>query len=118
MAAFPRLAPGAIISRPLRGLLRLGYHLAPLRGLLRLGLPSGVRHRPDHIIRAVVQKSRLNCTHSMRKNCRAASTRQIAFPNPQTKLRTYGGCMSGVRVLVGTKKGAFILSSDGKRDKW
>jgi hypothetical protein len=26
--------------------------------------------------------------------------------------------MSGVRVLVGTAKGAFILSSDGKRDKW
>jgi len=26
--------------------------------------------------------------------------------------------MSQVRVLVGTKKGAFILSSDGKRDKW
>jgi photosystem II stability/assembly factor-like uncharacterized protein len=26
--------------------------------------------------------------------------------------------MSKVRVLVGTKKGAFILSSDGKRDKW
>ncbi|MFN2192487.1 MAG: WD40/YVTN/BNR-like repeat-containing protein [Candidatus Promineifilaceae bacterium] len=26
--------------------------------------------------------------------------------------------MSGVRVLVGTKKGAFILTSDGKRDKW
>jgi len=26
--------------------------------------------------------------------------------------------MSGVRVLVGTKKGAFILSSDGKRQKW
>ena len=26
--------------------------------------------------------------------------------------------MSGVRVLVGTKKGAFILESDGKRDKW
>jgi photosystem II stability/assembly factor-like uncharacterized protein len=26
--------------------------------------------------------------------------------------------MSGVRVLVGTKKGAFILSSDGKRRKW
>src|SRR5574338_1215584 len=26
--------------------------------------------------------------------------------------------MSGVRVLVGTKKGAFILSSDGKRAKW
>jgi len=26
--------------------------------------------------------------------------------------------MSGVRVLVGTKKGAFILEADGKRDKW
>jgi len=26
--------------------------------------------------------------------------------------------MSGVRVLVGTKKGGFVLSSDGKRDKW
>ena len=26
--------------------------------------------------------------------------------------------MSGVRVLVGTKKGAFVLESDGKRDRW
>src|SRR3954453_14128545 len=26
--------------------------------------------------------------------------------------------MSGVRVLVGTKKGGFILSADGKRQKW
>jgi photosystem II stability/assembly factor-like uncharacterized protein len=26
--------------------------------------------------------------------------------------------MTGVRVLVGTRKGAFILSSDGKRQKW
>lgn len=26
--------------------------------------------------------------------------------------------MSGVRVLVGTKKGAFVLSADGKREKW
>ena len=26
--------------------------------------------------------------------------------------------MSGVRVLVGTKKGAFILTSDGKREQW
>src|SRR5436305_10893329 len=26
--------------------------------------------------------------------------------------------MSRVRVLVGTRKGAFILTSDGKRDKW
>ena len=26
--------------------------------------------------------------------------------------------MSGARVLVGTRKGAFILTADGKRDKW
>ncbi|MEJ7757688.1 MAG: hypothetical protein WKF83_16615 [Nocardioidaceae bacterium] len=26
--------------------------------------------------------------------------------------------MSGVRVLVGTRKGAFVLTSDGKRDTW
>ena len=26
--------------------------------------------------------------------------------------------MSGVRVLVGTRKGAFILTSDGKRKQW
>ena len=26
--------------------------------------------------------------------------------------------MSGVRVLVGTKKGAFVLTADGRRDKW
>src|SRR5262249_36407564 len=26
--------------------------------------------------------------------------------------------MSGVRVLVGTRKGAFVLAADGKREKW
>src|SRR6476661_372757 len=26
--------------------------------------------------------------------------------------------MSGVRVLVGTRKGAFVLEADGKRQKW
>ncbi|HWB20758.1 MAG TPA: hypothetical protein VG711_10685, partial [Phycisphaerales bacterium] len=26
--------------------------------------------------------------------------------------------MTSVRVLVGTKKGAFVLTSDAKRDKW
>src|SRR5260370_4231181 len=26
--------------------------------------------------------------------------------------------MTGVRVLVGTRKGAFVLNSDGKREKW
>src|SRR2546422_8547715 len=28
------------------------------------------------------------------------------------------GVMSGVRVLVGTRKGAFILTADGKRERW
>jgi len=28
------------------------------------------------------------------------------------------GPMSGIRLLVGTKKGAFVLTSDGKRQKW
>ena len=26
--------------------------------------------------------------------------------------------MSGVRVLVGTRKGAFILTADGRRERW
>ncbi len=26
--------------------------------------------------------------------------------------------MSSIRVLVGTKKGAFILTADGKREQW
>ena len=26
--------------------------------------------------------------------------------------------MGGVRVLVGTRKGAFVLTSDGKREDW
>ena len=26
--------------------------------------------------------------------------------------------MSGVRLLVGTRKGAFVMTSDGKREKW
>src|SRR5688572_32405842 len=26
--------------------------------------------------------------------------------------------MSAIRVLVGTKKGAFVINSDGKRQKW
>jgi hypothetical protein len=26
--------------------------------------------------------------------------------------------MSGVRVLVGTRKGAFVLNSDGRRERW
>jgi hypothetical protein len=26
--------------------------------------------------------------------------------------------MSGVRVLIGTRKGAFVLTADGKRKRW
>jgi len=26
--------------------------------------------------------------------------------------------MSGIRLLIGTRKGAFILSADGSREKW
>src|SRR4030081_1013642 len=26
--------------------------------------------------------------------------------------------MSGIRMLVGTRKGAFVLTSDGKRERW
>jgi hypothetical protein len=26
--------------------------------------------------------------------------------------------MSGVRVRVGTRKGAFVLEADGKRERW
>src|SRR5688572_3697343 len=29
-----------------------------------------------------------------------------------------GKTMSGVRVLVGTRKGAFVMTADGKRDRW
>src|SRR5687767_7298491 len=39
----------------------------------------------------------------------------IAFDN---LLYRQGATMSGVRVLVGTRKGAFILTSDGKRERW
>jgi len=36
----------------------------------------------------------------------------------EVKFKEWRVTMSGVRVLVGTKKGAFILTSDGKREKW
>src|SRR6476469_9502881 len=41
---------------------------------------------------------------------------------PWTRFRDWrvqkGDQMSTVRVLVGTRKGAFVLTADGKRDKW
>jgi photosystem II stability/assembly factor-like uncharacterized protein len=36
----------------------------------------------------------------------------------QRLLQRKGTNMSGVRVLVGTRKGAFILTADGKREQW
>jgi photosystem II stability/assembly factor-like uncharacterized protein len=36
----------------------------------------------------------------------------------QLRQLTKEGEMSGVRVLVGTRKGAFVLTSDGKRQRW
>src|SRR3954471_7898264 len=36
----------------------------------------------------------------------------------RTLPRTKGNRMSGVRVLVGTRKGAFVLTADGKRQDW
>ena len=42
-------------------------------------------------------------------------SKQFVRMSPEMELEEL---MSGVRVLVGTKKGAFILSSDGKREKW
>src|SRR6187551_2327844 len=36
-------------------------------------------------------------------------------PTRRRNLRLF---MSKVRVLVGTRKGAFVLTADGKRDKW
>src|ERR1700748_3361432 len=45
--------------------------------------------------------------------CRSSDSRRML----SVRLRK-GLPMSGVRVLVGTRKGAFVLSSDGKREQW
>ena len=37
--------------------------------------------------------------------------------NTDAKLGKEQG-MSGVRILVGTRKGAFVLTSDAKRERW
>src|ERR1700748_484335 len=49
----------------------------------------------------------------MRKNRQAARIIPVHLPSGRRS-----ESMSKVRVLVGTRKGAFILSSDGKREKW
>jgi photosystem II stability/assembly factor-like uncharacterized protein len=40
------------------------------------------------------------------------------FIGRNLKAETLEEGMSGVRILVGTRKGAFVLTSDGKREKW
>src|SRR5262245_16749175 len=44
-----------------------------------------------------------------------ASSKGIVEQN-RTERKDQG--MSGIRVLVGTRKGAFVLTSDGKRGDW
>src|SRR4051812_17943 len=40
------------------------------------------------------------------------------FATATGRKRAGGHVVSGVRVLVGTSKGAFILTADGTRDEW
>ena len=51
----------------------------------------------------------------MKKTKSRSKTKPAA--KPKSKKSKAGG-LSRVRLLVGTKKGAFILTSDGKRQKW
>jgi photosystem II stability/assembly factor-like uncharacterized protein len=44
-------------------------------------------------------------------------TEGVRLPGLSAVRRRVRG-MTGVRVLVGTRKGAFVLTADGKRDKW
>ncbi len=47
------------------------------------------------------------------------AARRLRFGVGEGPRRDRGGTqMAGVRVLVGTRKGAFVLSSDGKRESW
>jgi photosystem II stability/assembly factor-like uncharacterized protein len=48
------------------------------------------------------------------EGCRAAASGQPGFRQAQRKEQA----VSGVRVLVGTRKGAFVLTSDGAREQW
>ncbi len=57
---------------------------------------------------------RLNSCDELRKNLETARE----FPAQPAIAGEGKAFMSKVRVLVGTKKGAFVLTSDGKRDKW
>src|SRR6266498_248758 len=43
---------------------------------------------------------------------------KLTLISPRIDTRKRSKRMSSVRVLAGTRKGAFILTSDGKREKW
>src|SRR5260370_1046746 len=66
------------------------------------------------------------CAHSSR--CELRATTRLEWPIPDRDFRfarlnmfaihKEEGAMSKVRLLVGTRKGAFVLTSDGKRQNW
>jgi photosystem II stability/assembly factor-like uncharacterized protein len=58
---------------------------------------------------------RFRCAARVWENDAAA---RAIFDGERLRKRKREGQMSTVRVLVGTRKGAFILTSDGKREHW
>src|SRR4051812_23871727 len=68
------------------------------RRIIRTVLPLPPRRRDEFSVTAASYVHRWRATARPRQN---------------------GGVpVSGVRVLVGTRKGAFVLTSDGTRDEW
>ena len=54
----------------------------------------------------------------LRYHSRGARRYDVDFEATRSTILTKERRMSGVRVLVGTRKGAFVLTSDGKRERW
>src|SRR5581483_4237895 len=54
----------------------------------------------------------------VRRPLMPASEGKEAATRPNDTAAAKGDAMSGVRVLVGTRKGGFVLTSDGKRQSW
>src|SRR5262249_50289891 len=96
------------------------------------GVIFPVRHRPVQGTRGTY---RVNVRHGVsRVRSGSRLTLGIIFHDAERSLRTLIAwgvsapraypqprreeTMSGVRVLGGTRKGAFILTSDGKRQRW
>jgi photosystem II stability/assembly factor-like uncharacterized protein len=51
-------------------------------------------------------------------NNRRTAFPKAGLPSPRRRIQKQEAGMSSVRVLVGTRKGAFVLTSDGKRKDW